>query len=278
MWVAKKPDLQTSINDIVNVINAAKSKILTANDKQEIEDLYKKYDRQNGIITQAQHKVFDTSKAKALYDLYGQTYKDQKLYYIRKELFRDTNKCPYCSINQVDTLDHYMAESEYKELAVCRLNLVPMCWTCNSKKRAGNVSDFVHPYYSGLPTGVQFFVCHTNVDDNDNLSWNFGFDSSVLEESLYDTLKKQVSKTDVLSRIRAESSTFVSDNFANGYDCDEALASYIEYLMESYKQYGQNDWRNALLYAFKTNQDITANVINNYIRSNPSPINSGFVI
>ena len=43
MWVAKKPDLQTSINDIVNVINAAKSKILTANDKQEIEDLYKKY-------------------------------------------------------------------------------------------------------------------------------------------------------------------------------------------------------------------------------------------
>jgi hypothetical protein len=277
MWVAKKPNLQSSIDDIDNVIKASSKKITDA-DKPIIEKLYRDYERQNGIITQDQHKVFDTSKAKALYDLYGQTYKDQKLYYIRKELFRGTNKCPYCSINLPETLDHYMAESEYKELAVCRLNLVPMCWTCNSKKRAGNVSDFVHPYYSGLPTGVQFFVCHTNVDDNDNLSWNFGFDSSVLEESLYDTLKKQVSKTDALPRIMAESNTFVSDNFANGYDCDEALASYIEYLMESYKQYGQNDWRNALLYAFKTNQDITANVINNYIRSNPSPINSGFVI
>ena len=153
-----------------------------------------------------------------------------------------------------------------------------MCWKCNNNKRAHKATDFVHPYYSGLPSGVQFFVCHTKVDENDNLSWYFDLDPSVLEKSLYDTLKTQVTYTDVLPRIMAESNTFVSDNFANGYDCDEALASYIEYLMESNKQYGQNDWRNALLYAFKTNQDITAKVINNYIRSNSSPINSGFVI
>ncbi|PHF12381.1 hypothetical protein COF84_25735 [Bacillus wiedmannii] len=53
-----------------------------------------------------------------------------------KDLQSPTSKCPYCSIGENDSTDHYLPKSLFPEFSVYSRNLVPACKTCNSRKSA----------------------------------------------------------------------------------------------------------------------------------------------
>jgi len=60
------------------------------------------------------------------------------------------NKCPYCGIGRVSTLDHYLSKSRYPAFAVLPENLVPACADCNKVKGGGVFeadSATLHPYF-----------------------------------------------------------------------------------------------------------------------------------
>lgn len=65
---------------------------------------------------------------------------------------RETTKiCPFCDIDSVSSLDHYLPKDNFPSLAITPLNLVAMCTECNSKKgeyvdETGN-EQILHPYY-----------------------------------------------------------------------------------------------------------------------------------
>ncbi|SCA56748.1 Putative phage protein (fragment) [Candidatus Terasakiella magnetica] len=61
-------------------------------------------------------------------------------------------KCPFCGgIGHPETLDHYLAKSNYPQFSVLPANLVPACRDCNTGKghiRAQNAEEqVIHPYF-----------------------------------------------------------------------------------------------------------------------------------
>lgn len=60
-------------------------------------------------------------------------------------------KCPYCSLGQATTLDHYLPKSRFPQFSVSVSNLVPSCKDCQAKKgrdyAANKVTQTLHPYF-----------------------------------------------------------------------------------------------------------------------------------
>ncbi|QNH22924.1 hypothetical protein HEP73_03873 [Xanthomonas sp. GW] len=60
-------------------------------------------------------------------------------------------KCPYCSLGQATTLDHYLPKSRFPQFSVSVANLVPSCRDCQSKKgrdyAVNKTTQTLHPYF-----------------------------------------------------------------------------------------------------------------------------------
>ena len=65
-------------------------------------------------------------------------------------------RCPLCGQGIVSTLDHHLPQSQYPDLAVLPLNLVPACSDCNKTKHdwvpATAEHQTLHPYFDDLGT------------------------------------------------------------------------------------------------------------------------------
>lgn len=60
--------------------------------------------------------------------------------------------CPFCGVNMVKTLEHFMPKKHYPFYAVSPFNLVPSCWECNLGHGSEiDVTDettlHLHPYF-----------------------------------------------------------------------------------------------------------------------------------
>lgn len=157
MWRLDKPSLQKAKDDLNNIV--AHCRAIDNADKIAFENLYDEYDRK-GYISEEYHLSFSSAhpaQVKAMYGQYRKLGDKQEYAYIREELSEAADTCPYCGFGEPVTLDHYMPESIYKELATCRLNLVPICWKCNNKKLDNDYKGFSHVYYQDFPKGVIFF-------------------------------------------------------------------------------------------------------------------------
>ncbi|WDT68009.1 HNH endonuclease [Cloacibacterium sp. TD35] len=64
------------------------------------------------------------------------------------------NICPYCTIKNVKTVDHFLPKSEYPYLSVVPSNLVPCCRDCNTDKKISypidNDTQTYHPYFDNI--------------------------------------------------------------------------------------------------------------------------------
>ena len=83
-----------------------------------------------------------------------------------------------------------MPKADYKSLALCRLNLVPMCYECNNTKSNQPYREFIHAYYTELPANVDFLIADIGVVMG-YLVVFFTFDSTVVTDKvLYNQLVK----------------------------------------------------------------------------------------
>lgn len=59
--------------------------------------------------------------------------------------------CPYCGAHIVNTIDHYLPQSNYPQFSVTPINLIPSCSRCNTAKKEYYPVDYegeiFHPYY-----------------------------------------------------------------------------------------------------------------------------------
>lgn len=155
MWNLYKPKLSDAKNDIDVVVSHCYN--LDDSDKRKMAKLYEDYDAGKGEATPLQLQPLE-GKKEIIRRQYAKTSgkqqnknEDNHLVYIRKDLMKDVDKCPYCSINAPQQLDHFMDKAFYGQLAVCRLNLVPLCGTCNHAKGEISYKEFTHPYYQVFP-------------------------------------------------------------------------------------------------------------------------------
>lgn len=256
MWKLKKPSLEVATGeDLDNLVLHCRS--LSDADKPILKVLYEQYDVQNGSVTKGQHGNVPANKADAIKGQYYKTDKGQIHYYMRDSLMWDVHRCPYCSINQPDTLDHYMPQSDYPALSMCRLNLVPMCFDCNIEKKAYPYTEFIHSYYQTFPA-CSFLKAIARVQGT-RIVINFYLDEAVISDaSLVNKLKSQIERIDLLDRMNKAATSFVDDLCAQCH-CFMGLGFKIWLKMrynDHVKIYGLNDWRSAAIAAMLGNKEV----------------------
>lgn len=277
MWILPKPDLQKAKQDIDVVL--AHCNNLDNQDKPLLEKLYDDYDNGGGMVTPLQLQPLEGKKdiIRSQYEKTTGKLSDKKtdnhLVYIRNELYKDVVKCPYCSVNEPQQLDHYMDKSHYGQLAVCRLNLVPLCGTCNNKKGELAYTDFIHPYYQQFPD-ADYLVADCKIVKNKVVAI-FKIDRVALNNNaLADKIDKQMNHIDLHRRIQKAMTEFLSQTFAclSG-STDEDLVKYLPLLLKNTKAlYGRNDWRTVLLRGLSVCPHFDINVVNSMVLK---PLNGG---
>lgn len=68
-------------------------------------------------------------------------------------------ECQLCGLDSPRTFDHYLPKAEFHEFAVCALNLVPCCPTCNTTRgnrpwRRDDERTALHLYFDDIETEV----------------------------------------------------------------------------------------------------------------------------
>lgn len=73
---------------------------------------------------------------------------------LRRSYRENEQWCPYCSVNPIKHLDHYMPKGIYPEFALLDYNLVPSCSDCNTaKKELWDYHEYkiFNPFFHELP-------------------------------------------------------------------------------------------------------------------------------
>lgn len=247
MWKIDKPNLRRACGkDIDELVMHCQN--LDDTIKPTLKKLYQDYDAQGGTATDAQLATIPAGKESVIHSQYAKTYDGNTLSYVRTELMDGVFKCPYCSINQPTTLDHYMPESQYKALAVCRLNLVPMCGTCNNLKSTKPFANFVHCYYQAYPAAEPFLKAKVYALKKRFVVKLYIDDAVLADPTLITKIHYQIEKLHIFQNIMKESSVFVT-TMCKDFDCSDnagMVAWLNRELTKNVDLYGFNDWRCAI--------------------------------
>lgn len=271
MWKLEKPTLQSSKDDLREVI--AHCHGVKEDDRPDFEALYEEYDINKGKISEEYHNSFienHVDQSIAMYNQYKKLNEGDKLDYIRAELFNEAPDCPFCGFGEPVTLDHFMPESRYKELATCRLNLVPVCWKCNKKKSNKDYQKFIHSYYQDFPKDVQFFKCTVNAKVGGIILFNFYIDGTELDSTLRDKLNNQIETIELNKRLNKECITYITSNFSIAeINDDKSLKFFInDKKRKNIENFGLNDWHTALLAGLNECVDFNVKFLKDFINVN----------
>lgn len=277
MWRLETPKLEDAKHDAH--VTVSHTKQLDATDEAKLVALYENYHKQKGSVTPSDLNPLE-SKKEVIRSMYPKTSgksslrknqtigSDNPLVYMRNDLMKGVKRCPMCSILRVSDLDHVWPESDYGQLAVCRLNLVPTCGKCNNAKRRANPKEFIHCYYQQFPAGVVFLIARCKVVAGKIIP-RFVVDQSALHDNeLAHTLHKQMVNIHLRERLQKESQDFFMKLFRGAkVKTDAEVQTYLVNRLNEYQKpqmYGLNDWRTALLRGMINCPAVNINIVKGY--------------
>lgn len=177
--------------------------------------------------------------------------------YLRSKQTRNiTTTCQYCTINSVNTLDHFIPKEDFPEFSVNPLNLLPCCPECNSKKHTfcfeGNDSLFLNLYFDELPEKEYLKADFDFTDDIPMVTFSLHNPENI-EEPLFKTISNHYRKLNLLERMRAASEDKITDiiisieeSFSLNNDIEFLKRTIIESETKYKKAYGFNHWKSVL--------------------------------
>ena len=130
--------------------------------KSVIEERYEIYQSSSSNLDMM--NALDWSKEEDIKDLLIGCFGDNVSFVTaRKSLLLNVKKCPYCTINRPNTLDHYFDKADYPEYSVFLPNLIPCCSECNTAKSTKlfdplKKRKYIHFYYDRIPSYQFLFV------------------------------------------------------------------------------------------------------------------------
>lgn len=177
--------------DAVSRCKGDKKKTLTALEN-DMERIYSEYDERfihSDVHNQLRHKLQDKTAIylRSLY-LSGNSITElfRKDYNTRLKNRIYAYRCPYCTYNETNTLEHILPKDLYPEYAVHALNLIPCCSQCNSYKGISIKDDSGMPstlnFYYHDPNAIQFLEAEFELDGDNrptflyNVSFPVGSD------------------------------------------------------------------------------------------------------
>jgi len=88
--------------------------------------------------------------------------KTARKYYDKLKSLALLERCPFCGIGIVTTLDHYLPKTEFPIFSVLPYNLVACCKDCNTDKSTSYATtqntQTLHPYYDNFTTEQWLFA------------------------------------------------------------------------------------------------------------------------
>lgn len=261
MWALKKPMGKYISSDV--------QKIRKINDLDDatiakLESFYTHYDSVLGDATKCATDTLGCNNDDIVNGYFQKTKGRGCLHKIRDELMEGVNICPYCGIEQVNTLDHFLPQKSYKVFSVLRYNLIPACSTCNASK--GRDINFVHPYYLSNPNKV-FLTARVEIQ-NGLPSFSFCIANNVLSKDTTEKCKHQWESLKLESRVENASIQYLGDCFAMLNDVNDIGKIIANQEM----RYGANDWHTAILKALNGCPEFSQDVLK---RIKEYPLNRG---
>ncbi len=231
---------------------------ITEEEKHSVTTLYDRYDEKLGCPCPELHATeLSQNLSEAVYAGYGEVRDGGRLQNLRSRLMLAAPRCPYCGFGAITDLDHHLPRSTYKCLAIYSRNLVPVCHTCNNKKRAVAGADannqFLHAYFEDLPeeeflraiveAGAQGFRVRFEV-----------FQCQGLSDDAYQRISFQVTRLELNRRYAAEVNDYLGSletSFEDAFSADQNGAKVKDFLLRSAEsvksRFGLNHWKTALL-------------------------------
>ena len=148
------------------------------------------------------------NKIKTITDLYDQTRRK----YLAK-YYQNIAICPYCGLNEPDTLDHFLPKKKHPLLSITLYNVIPCCNNCNHKKKEYDSSvesiSFFNPY---LDEGNSNWLKIEAISiTNQSLDISYAFNEAAFDnENQRDVFKVTCKELDLLPRYACRSIEFYS--------------------------------------------------------------------
>lgn len=151
---------------------SSKNIIKASDDLEKSEYEYDIKKETNALYTLPQKKVVDgVIDIDGLKNIYSNRMlneeNDARLYYDKILSSAPRGRCPYCTLNPVSTLDHYLPKSLYPLYLVTPINLIPACKECNTSKMTEfptcSEDETLHPYYDNVENERWLFMRVVNL-------------------------------------------------------------------------------------------------------------------
>lgn len=165
------------------------------------------------------------------------------------------NTCQNCTINEINTFDHFVNKSEFPEFSVHPKNLHPSCSVCNSYKGKNWREDskilFLNLYLDNLPKEQYLFV-DINIED-DVISPHFYINNSnKISADLFLKIYNHYEKLHLCKRFQDNSDTVITslENTLKTYSNKLSLSDLTDLVIETSNRnietYGSNYWKSIL--------------------------------
>lgn len=192
-------DWDQILDNIINVKRWTHKATLTSM-QHTIKEYYQKYREKRYTLEQLEHLTCNNDEKDAMKHTY--TSRTTPLETLRSSILSiwESNICPYCNINSIATIDHYMPKDCFPEYSVLPINLVPCCRDCNHLKWEEwrmTSRPTLSIYFDHIPETQFLFVKIDIINWAIICKYYFNFDSNNV---LSDTLNNHLEKLDLHSR------------------------------------------------------------------------------
>jgi len=248
--------------------------IITDDEIEIIRTLYNKYEVLKGLPSDDFKSINLTPQINdSILSSYQEIQEKGRLKDLRSRLLLATTRCPFCGISSPDELDHHLPKTIFKALSLYSSNLVPMCHTCNNKKRTvtGEKEEerFIHVYYEDLPD-TAIIKAITSFKDK-KLSIEFEMDLSSLPILKAKQLSFQFERINLNFRLKKEVNVYLFsmiEALKDAYGIDKNISRVKDFLsrqaLSNSKAFGINDWRAILLYSLSECDEFCDNGFEDY--------------
>lgn len=206
----------------------------------------------NGIVDKEMVNVYEYQLVRK--DSVGRPYYDAILNHAKNDL------CPYCGVQTVTTLDHYLPKHEYPTLVVAPMNLIPCCMNCN------------HIKLNGIPASCDGAPIHSYLDVIPNAPWLHVKLGEHLEATYYvecpttwdpllsRRLENHVDKFKLKRLYRNQAAVEISNScflWNKALEIsEEMLFCLLRTTRESIEDNGENYWKAALYRSLEEHMDV----------------------
>lgn len=164
--------------------------------------------------------------------------------------------CQYCTLNSINSLDHFIPKGNFPEFSVNPLNLLPCCSECNGKKSKyvynGEESLFLNLYLDELPEKRYLKADFDFSNDVPLVTFDL-FNPDDIESSLYRTISNHYRRLDLFERMRLKSNEVITEiikPIKGYYHFNQDIEGLKEFLREEeieiQEAYGFNYWKSVL--------------------------------